>query len=164
MSEESINNRPAPIPGRIGNIYEMADPGLPKGSPLPVVFKTMVGTLTHFDQMEGQDPGVMLPWDREKTPWIPNMSIHFWRIDSQNPDAQTAHKQDEFYYIIEGEGVLKMAFSDPGKSKVPVQEVKIKKGDLIYIPKSVWHRLEVAKESKKSELYVLVIFSPDYTG
>lgn len=102
---------PAPRPGQIWNLLDLADRGID--------FATLVGT---YDQEQPLQPS--------PPPTLANMSLHFWRLDPGDVDTQEPHHEDEAYYIIRGKGKITVGET--------VQDVET--GDLVFVPRCQWHR------------------------
>lgn len=175
-SEEKSPSQPAPIAGIVGNVHDLA-----RGKDFPkpkvewerdqkVIFKTIIGSFAQHDSQihlneKGETQTDTQPdWNPRQTPMIPSLSVHYWWIDPSHPlksireDAQTPHKQDEIYYILNGEG----EFQTGRDEHADVETMSIKPGDLIYVPHSTWHRF-IARPNTEG-LSILIFFAPDYTG
>jgi mannose-6-phosphate isomerase-like protein (cupin superfamily) len=74
-----------------------------------------------------------------------NIEAGILRLHKDQPDTQSSHNADEIYYVIEGEGFIRIN----GKSHA------VKKGTSIYIPSDVEHRF-YGNKSDLTVLYVLV--------
>jgi mannose-6-phosphate isomerase-like protein (cupin superfamily) len=73
-----------------------------------------------------------------------NMEAGIIRLHKGQPDTQSSHNVDEIYYIIEGEGFIRIN----GKSH------DVKKGTFVYIPSDVEHSF-YGNESDLIVFYVL---------
>ena len=118
-----------PYAGQKWNLLSMA-----KGSKS---FLTMIGDY----QTEGP------------TPFLNEMSLHFYRLDEGAVDTQRPHEQDELYYVLSGKRVLNIV-TDGNEVNVELSE-----GDLIYVPAHAAHKF-----TGTSEISLLVFFAPNYTG
>ena len=147
--------QPAPQSGIIWHLPEAANF---KGS-----LNTLLGSYTGENQ----------PLPRGQTPMLPGMSLHMVRFS--DPDLQTAHKQDEAYYVISGTAKItygKIPCPDSAGSKqgelTQTDGITrdVKAGDLIFIPASTQHTFHCFEEDANgvAELLTLVFFSPNYTG
>jgi mannose-6-phosphate isomerase-like protein (cupin superfamily) len=73
-----------------------------------------------------------------------NMEAGIIRLHKGQPDTQSSHNVDEIYYIIEGEGFIRIN----GKSH------DVKRGTFVYIPSDVEHSF-YGNESDLIVFYVL---------
>ena len=89
----------------------------------------------------------------EPTPFLNEMSLHFYRLDEGAVDTQRPHDQDELYYVLSGKRTLNIV--DDGKEI----NVELAEGDLIYVPARASHKF-----TGTSEISLLVFFAPNYTG
>lgn len=87
------------------------------------------------------------------TPFLPEMSVHFYRLGQGEQDLQRPHEQDELYYVLSGSRTL--AITDSGKES----NVELKEGDLVYVPANAAHRFV-----DDTPISLLVFFAPNYTG
>ncbi|MEJ0033666.1 MAG: cupin domain-containing protein [Bacteroidota bacterium] len=122
----------APHPPTPGQTWHLPD--LVRG---PKDFLTMIGNY-QIDQ---------------PTPFLNEMSIHFFRLKKGAVDTQRPHRQDELYYVLDGSRTLYV------KSNGKETNVSLKTGDLVYVPAAAEHRF-IGDE----EISLLVFFAPNYTG
>jgi len=77
----------------------------------------------------------------EDQDWIsqyekPNFEYGILSLESGREDVQSPHKSDEVYYIIEGDGYLRVVDED----------IEIKKGRSIFVPANTVHKFHSNKE------------------
>lgn len=87
------------------------------------------------------------------TPFLKEMSLHFYRLKKDAADMQRPHLQDELYYVLEGSRTLMV------KHNGHVTNVDVRKGDLVYVPANAEHKF-----IGHDEISLLVFFAPNYTG
>ena len=87
------------------------------------------------------------------TPFLKEMSLHFYRLRKGAVDTQRPHKQDELYYVLDGSRTL-MVKADGNETNVV-----LRKGDLVYVPANAEHKF-----IGDDEISLLVFFAPNYTG
>lgn len=87
------------------------------------------------------------------TPFIPEMSVHFYRLGEGETDLQRPHEEDELYYVLAGSRTL--AINENGKET----SVDLKEGDLVYVPARAIHRF-----IGNGSVSLLVFFAPNYSG
>jgi mannose-6-phosphate isomerase-like protein (cupin superfamily) len=110
---------------------------------LPEIVKGSKSFLTMIGDYETDGP----------TPFLKEMSLHFYRLDEGAIDTQRPHEQDELYYVLSGKRVLNIV--DEGKEV----NVELGEGDLIYVPANAAHKF-----TGTSEISLLVFFAPNYSG
>jgi mannose-6-phosphate isomerase-like protein (cupin superfamily) len=121
-----------------------------KGQPLPAQ------TWHLQDLLAGQKDFLTLIGDYQTdvpTPFLKEMSIHFFRLKKGAVDTQRPHRQDELYYVLEGARTLYV------KADGKETNVNLKTGDLVYVPAAAEHRF-----IGDDEISLLVFFAPNYTG
>jgi len=129
MEDESI--RPQPTPGIISSMKALEN----------VNFKTIIGSVTHFD-----DPSINGP-----APYLADLSMHYWHLQPGEIDNQKPHLQDEIYIIMEGKGQVEV----DGKVSA------VSSGDIIFVPaKMAHHFIADVVESMK----ILIFFGPNWDG
>jgi mannose-6-phosphate isomerase-like protein (cupin superfamily) len=75
-----------------------------------------------------------------------SMSAGLYVLRAREADPQTPHAQDELYYVISGQGRIRVADRDR-----PVGP-----GSVVFVPAEVEHRFH----SVTSDLAILVVFAP----
>jgi mannose-6-phosphate isomerase-like protein (cupin superfamily) len=108
------------------------------------------------DLVNGQKDFVTMIGDYQAdgpTPFIKEMSLHFYRLKKGAVDLQRPHRQDELYYVLEGSRNLMV------KSDGQEINVSLRKGDLVYVPANAEHKF-----LGDDEISLLVLFAPNYTG
>ena len=84
------------------------------------------------------------------TPASSKISAHIYNLAAGQPDEQSPHDQDEFYYVVSGSRTLLLG------DKI---EVKVKPGDLVWVPAGEKHAF-----AGEETLALLVFFAPNFTG
>lgn len=87
------------------------------------------------------------------TPFLKEMSLHFYRLKKGAVDMQRPHRQDEAYFVLEGSRTLMV------KADGQETNVDLRKGDLVYVPANAEHKFV-----GDNEISLLVFFAPNYTG
>lgn len=87
------------------------------------------------------------------TPFLQEMSLHFYRLEASEPDLQRPHLEDELYYVLQGQRTLEISTDTENIS------VELKPGDIVYVPKKARHRFV-----GNSAISLLVFFAPGYSG
>lgn len=87
------------------------------------------------------------------TPFVNEMSVHFYRLGVGEKDLQRPHQEDELYYVLEGSRVLHIEENGVGT------DVELQTGDLVYVPAKAHHKF-IGDDS----ISLLVFFAPNYTG
>ena len=80
---------------------------------------------------------------------VPALSCGLYVLPAGQPDPQQPHREDEVYYIIQGQGMIRVADEDR-----PVQA-----GSIVYVAAEVAHRFHSITET----LQILVFFAPAET-
>ncbi|MEJ1239971.1 cupin domain-containing protein [Chryseolinea sp. T2] len=88
-----------------------------------------------------------------KTPFQPEMSLHFYRLPKGEIDMQRPHNEDELYYVLLGSRTIRIVH-DGEEVNVPLST-----GDLVYVPAHAEHKF-IGEE----EISLLVFFAPNYSG
>ena len=76
----------------------------------------------------------------------PDLSVGVYQLLVGDTDIQSAHTEDEVYYVVEGRA----------KIQVADEERDVRAGSVIYMAKNVPHRFHSIEE----DLIVLVFFAP----
>ena len=108
----------------------------------------VVGGLSSFETLVGSFAA------KPTTPKTKSMSVHVWKLQAGQTDLQRPHAEEEFYYVLSGKRTLVLSRGTEEHTSVDVDV-----GDLIYVPARTEHSFEGS-----SELIVLVIFAPDFSG
>ena len=87
------------------------------------------------------------------TPFLPEMSLHFYRLPKGEIDLQRPHNEDELYYVLLGSRTLRIT-SDGEEVNIPLST-----GDVVYVPALAEHKF-IGDE----EISLLVFFGPNYSG
>lgn len=69
------------------------------------------------------------------------------RLHRDQEDTQSTHSVDEIYYVIEGEGLIRIG----GKN------YEVRKGKIVFVPASTEHRFH----GNKGDLIVLYVFAKE---
>lgn len=77
---------------------------------------------------------------------VPDLSMGLYVLSAGGMDPQSAHSEDEVYYVVGGRARIKVADEDRA----------VLAGSIIYVPKHVEHRFHSVEE----ELRVIVFFAP----
>lgn len=77
---------------------------------------------------------------------VPDLSAGLYVLDAGATDLQSAHGEDELYYVIEGRA--RVSVGDDDRSIVP--------GSLVFVAANVAHRFHDIEE----RLVLLVVFGP----
>ena len=78
------------------------------------------------------------------------MSVGVYVLSAGSKDEQTAHREDEIYYVVRGRAVLRIGSST--RAVAP--------GDCIFVAAGDPHRFEDISD----DLELLVVFAPAYSG
>lgn len=81
---------------------------------------------------------------------VPAMSAGLYVLQPGEPDRQGTHREDELYYVVSGNAMLRIG--DEDRPATP--------GTAIFVPAGVKHQFH----SITAELQVLVIFAPAETA
>lgn len=76
----------------------------------------------------------------------PSLSAGVYRLPAGSVDPQSPHTEDELYYVVDGDGVLRIADAD----------LPARPGALLYVPANTPHRFH----SVGRALVLLVFFAP----
>lgn len=87
------------------------------------------------------------------TPFLKEMSLHYYRLPKGAPDLQRPHSEDELYYVLLGSRTIQIV--DNGVEIL----VPLETGDLVYVPARAAHKF-IGDE----EISLLVFFAPNYSG
>ena len=87
-----------------------------------------------------------------KDPWleflrVPDLSMGLYVLAVGEKDEQEPHTEDEVYYVLSGEGML----------RVDGEDQPVKAGSILFVAKNADHRFH----SITSELSLLVFFAPE---
>ena len=137
----------SPLAGCLGNIEDELENN-------KTALNTLMGTVIPDD--DKRDP--------TKVPALPEMSLHIVRFGPDD-DLQGPHKQDEIYYIYEGNACI--TFGKTGEEGTGGRTIKVKTGDLIFIPAATqhnFHDFEKTDAGEDGSIVTLVFFAPNYTG
>jgi mannose-6-phosphate isomerase-like protein (cupin superfamily) len=77
---------------------------------------------------------------------VPDLSMGLYVLPVGGMDPQSAHTEDEAYYVVGGRARIKVSDEDRA----------VQAGSIIYVPKHVEHRFHSITE----ELKVIVFFAP----
>jgi mannose-6-phosphate isomerase-like protein (cupin superfamily) len=80
---------------------------------------------------------------------VPAMSVGIYLLSAGSKDEQTPHREDEIYYVVRGQAVLRI-----GSSTRPIAP-----GDCIFVAAGQNHRFEDISD----DLELLVVFAPAYS-
>ena len=81
---------------------------------------------------------------------VPAMSAGLYVLQPGEPDRQVPHHEDELYYVVGGQGTI----------RVGTEERPVAPGSAIFVPAGVAHHFH----SIAAELQVLVVFAPAETA
>jgi mannose-6-phosphate isomerase-like protein (cupin superfamily) len=77
---------------------------------------------------------------------VPALSAGVYTLKAGQRDPQSPHHEDEVYYIVEGEGMIRVAEADRS----------VKSGSIVYVAAHVPHHFH----SITADLKILVFFAP----
>lgn len=77
---------------------------------------------------------------------VPDLSMGLYVLPAGGSDPQSAHTEDEVYYVISGQARLRIADEDR----------LVQAGSIVYVAKQVEHKFH----SIEADLTVLVFFAP----
>jgi mannose-6-phosphate isomerase-like protein (cupin superfamily) len=120
---------PSPTPGQNWHIPDFDK----KGNP----FETFIGNYQ-------SKPGA---------PFVKDLSVHYYRLETGEEDKQNPHHEDELYYVLQGDRDLQIT---TGSESVVVP---VKQGDLVFVPKHAAHKF-----IGTAQISLLVFFGPSFTG
>lgn len=160
---KASKTRPAPIANIPANAYDLMNSGRTEASGYKnkIAFKAIIGSLIDLDGQWDKDGNLItdpskLEWNPQETPFLKNLSLHYWWLDPGSKDEQHPHREDEIYYILKGTGSILM-----GRTEDEAKEFPLKPGDIIYVPRGMWHHF---CKHEQEGLHILVFFGPDYSG
>jgi mannose-6-phosphate isomerase-like protein (cupin superfamily) len=82
---------------------------------------------------------------------VPALSMGLYELAAGSEDPQSPHTEDEVYYIVKGEAMIRV-----GEEHLPVTA-----GSIVYVPANVVHRFHTIT----ADLSILVFFAPaEYTA
>ena len=87
------------------------------------------------------------------TPYLPELSAHYYRLEVDEIDKQNPHHEDELYYVLQGSREIEIKIDN--KTTI----VPLKQGDLVFVPKYAIHKF-----TGNGQISLLVFFGPNYTG
>ena len=87
------------------------------------------------------------------TPFISELSAHYYRLEDGQEDKQNPHHEDELYYVLQGSRDLQI------KTTTDSVVVPLKQGDLVFVPKHAVHKF-----IGEGQISLLVFFGPSFTG
>lgn len=87
------------------------------------------------------------------TPFLSEMSLHFYRLPPGAEDTQHPHHEDELYYVLSGSRTIRITANGE------VVNVPLNTGDLVYVPALAEHKFV-----GEGEISLLVFFAPNYSG
>jgi mannose-6-phosphate isomerase-like protein (cupin superfamily) len=108
------------------------------------------------DLVEGNKDFVTMVGDYQAggpTPFLKEMSLHFYRLKKGAVDIQRPHQQDELYYVLDGSRTLIV------KTEGKETNASLRKGDLVFVPAGAIHQFV-----GDDQISLLVFFAPNYTG
>ena len=74
------------------------------------------------------------------------LSLGLYVLKAGEPDLQQPHTEDEVYYVIQGQGMIRVGDEDR----------PVKAGSMVYVDEAVEHRFHNITE----DLQILVMFAP----
>ena len=74
------------------------------------------------------------------------MSVGFYLLPKGSKDPQSPHAEDEVYYVVSGQGAIRVAAEDQG----------VGPGSVVFVAKGVEHRFH----SIADDMTILVFFAP----
>lgn len=77
---------------------------------------------------------------------VPQMSAGLYELPAGAADTQQPHTEDELYYVVEGQGTIRVAGEDR----------PVRPGTVVFVAAGVEHRFH----SIAKDLRILVIFAP----
>lgn len=120
------------MPGVISSLSALND----------VYFKTIIGTVTKYDEPKSPD---------QQPPSLESLSLHYWYVKPGEVDNQKPHLQDEIYIIMEGVGQV----------DVNGEVSDISRGDIIFVPAKMPHHFI---SHKVQTMKILILFAPNWDG
>jgi mannose-6-phosphate isomerase-like protein (cupin superfamily) len=77
---------------------------------------------------------------------VPDLSVGLYELPAGSADPQSPHTEDEVYYVVKGQAMI----------KVGDQDRALQAGSVVYVAKNVEHRFH----SIQQDLSILVFFAP----
>jgi mannose-6-phosphate isomerase-like protein (cupin superfamily) len=124
-----INKLLSPLPGQKWHLPDYDVEGNP--------FETFIGNYQ-------SKPGA---------PYVPELSVHYYRLEAGEEDKQSPHHEDELYFVLQGGRSIQI------KTENETVIVPLKKGDLVFVPKHAPHKFV-----GEGQISLLVFFGPNFTG
>jgi mannose-6-phosphate isomerase-like protein (cupin superfamily) len=81
---------------------------------------------------------------------VPSMSLGLYVLEAGAEDPQSPHAEDEVYYVVSGQGAIRVGDEDR----------LVAAGSIVFVGKHVEHRFHSINE----RLQLLVVFAPAETG
>lgn len=80
---------------------------------------------------------------------VPSLSVGLYTLPAGGIDPQQPHNEDEVYYIVEGQGFIRVGQEDRA----------VETGTIVFVAANVEHRFHTISE----DLKILVFFAPAET-
>jgi mannose-6-phosphate isomerase-like protein (cupin superfamily) len=77
---------------------------------------------------------------------VPSMSLGIYRLRAGEEDAQTPHAEDEIYYVLSGQGAI----------RVEGEDHPVRPGALVFVAARAKHKFHSIRE----DMTLLVLFAP----
>ena len=77
---------------------------------------------------------------------VPSLSMGIYELTAGSQDPQQPHTEDEIYYVVSGEAIIRVGDEDR----------PVRAGSVIYVAANVEHRFHMITE----DISVLVFFAP----
>lgn len=77
---------------------------------------------------------------------VPSLSVGLYTLPAGGTDPQQPHSEDEVYYIVEGQGFIRVGQEDRA----------VETGTIVFVAANVEHRFHTISE----DLKILVFFAP----
>jgi mannose-6-phosphate isomerase-like protein (cupin superfamily) len=77
---------------------------------------------------------------------MPDLSVGLYELTAGSADPQSPHTEDEVYYVVKGQAMIKVGDEDRA----------VQAGSVVYVAKNVEHRFH----SIRQDLSILVLFAP----
>lgn len=77
---------------------------------------------------------------------VPSLSVGLYTLPAGGTDPQQPHNEDEVYYIVEGQGFIRVGQEDRA----------VETGTIVFVAANVEHRFHTISE----DLKILVFFAP----
>jgi mannose-6-phosphate isomerase-like protein (cupin superfamily) len=97
--------------------------------------------VTHLQQQLSQQTELYLEFLR-----VPALSVGLYELAAGSADAQQPHTEDEVYYVVSGQGMI----------RVGDENQLVAAGSIVYVPAYVDHKFH----SITADLSVIVFFAP----